>query len=925
MSKETPTMGTHNTGAVRPAAPHRALRVWLSIAASLLALTTFAAPAQASEAIESFSTTSSDTGAGGHPDLSTSFTLANPGAPEAARNVIFNAPEGLFGNPNALFKCAPSDFALDQCPSNSQAGLITIRASYKGNPGYLLGTAPIFGLEPVGEQTALFAFIVPTLDIPIYVPVAVRTGGDYGLRFTVSNITQSTPLAGADLTFWGFPAAESHDDERFPKGAPGEPAGCAGSADAGCIGKPTPASIPVRPLTDNPTICTGAPLITSLSVQTYQDPVKPTTAQGSYPATTSCDLEVFNPVLYASPTTNETDSASGLNIELSAPQFLGLAASPSELKSATVTLPPGFTINPDAADGQFACADAQANFGSEGPDECPDRSKIGTFQIGTQALDGPLIGSVYIGEPKPGNKYRLFLIASGFGVNAKLVGSFKPDPQTGRLTAFFEDLPQVPFEDFQLHLFASDRGLMATPTRCTIYRVNAHFFPWNATLADQESSQIFGLDSGPHGSPCPGQVRPFTPSLVAGTSNPVAGAHSSFTLRLDREDGNQFLGKLNFTMPPGLSADLHGVTYCPEASIAAAANTPGRTEQVAPSCPASSEIGTSNVAAGPGSHPFHAVGKIYFAGPFKGAPLSLVAITPALAGPYDYGTVVVRVALHIDPLDAHVVADSETVPSIIGGIPIRMRSIQVNIDKPNFMINPTNCSEFQTVSEGIGDQGTAVAFSSPFIAVNCATLPFKPKMTIAQLGGRKSTVRTKDPSLRFDLNTRPGDANIKSIAVTLPNALEIDQNHLGNLCARSELETTHCAGRQPIGTAKTETPLLEKPLEGLAYAVSGYGGLPHVAFLLGGQVMVLPQGESKQTPRGLRTEVPTVPDVPIGHFQLTLFGAKQGYLANTRSLCVHPPVTTVEYEAQNGMTLTRRVAMKTACGANHKRPKRHNH
>ena len=182
--------------------------------------------------------------------------------------------------------------------------------------------------------------------------------------------------------------------------------------------------------------------------------------------------------------------------------------------------------------------------------------------------------------------------------------------------------------------------------------------------------------------------------------------HSAFTLKLDREDGEQYLGKLNFTMPPGLTANLHGVTYCPEADIATAANTLGKVEQAEPSCPASSEIGTSNVAAGPGSHPFHAVGSVYFAGPFKGAPLSLVAITPALAGPYDYGTVVVRVALNIDPLDAHVIADSETVPSIIGGIPIRMRSIQVNINKPNFMINPTNCSPFSVASEGIGDQGT---------------------------------------------------------------------------------------------------------------------------------------------------------------------------------------------------------------------------
>ena len=233
------------------------------------------------------------------------------------------------------------------------------------------------------------------------------------------------------------------------------------------------------------------------------------------------------------------------------------------------------------------------------------------------------------------------------------------------------------------------------------------------------------------------------PGLVAGTSNPVGGAFSSFTLKLDREDGDQFLGKLNFTMPPGLTANLHGITYCPEADIAAAAATAGRAEQIAPSCPGKLWNRHLQRSRRPGLPPLPRDGKIYLAGPFKGAPLSLVAITPALAGPYDYGTVVVRVALNIDPLDAHVVADSEKVPQIIGGIPLRIRSIRVNIDRPNFMINPTSCDPFAVASQGIGDQGTVANFSSLFHVDNCATLAFAPKMTIRQLGGHKATARRK--------------------------------------------------------------------------------------------------------------------------------------------------------------------------------------
>ncbi|MGA8745831.1 MAG: hypothetical protein WB507_08200 [Solirubrobacterales bacterium] len=913
----------------------RLLRAALaSFAVATAALALLATPAFASQGIEFFTTALSSNSAGDHPDLTTFFELEKPGAPEAARNIVFDAPTGFFGNPRAAIQCIPAEFALDRCPPGSQVGLVTIRANYETNPDYLLGTAPVFSIVPQEGETARLAFVVPTLDIPIAIPVTVRTATDYGLRFTISDISQLTPLASAKLTLWGFPAADSHNLERFPKGSPGNPTGCPGQQGPECIQAPTHASIAPQPLTDNPTTCTGESLRSSLEVQTYADPLHRSRKEATYPPIEGCEHEVFNPVLQASPTTEETDSASGLNIDLKSPQFLSKAAQPSEIKAVTVSLPEGFTINPDAADGQTECREVEANFATEAPAQCPNTSKIGTFSIGTPALPARLEGAVYLGEPKPGDQYRLFMVASGFGMNVKLIGSVRPNPITGSLVAEFLDLPQAPFEDFQLYLFSGERALMATPTACTVYSVNATFFPWNSTLAEQETSQVFSLDSGPHGSKCPGQARPFTPRLESATANPTAGAFSNFALKINREDGDQDLAHLNFSMPPGLSASLRGITYCSDSDIVVAAASSGRTEQAKPSCPVSSEIGTSNVAAGPGVLPFHATGKVYLAGPFQSAPLSLVVVTPALAGPYDYGTVVVRVAVHIDPLDAHVTADSEAIPEILGGIPLRIRSIQVNVNKPNFMINPTNCSEFHTTSEGVGDQGTAVSVASPFIAVNCMTLGFDPKMAIAQLGGHKFTARGKDPALQFDLNTTAGDANLKSVSVTLPKAFEIDQAHLGNLCSRSQLEREHCAGRQPIGFVKDETPLLEKPLEGPAYAVSGFSNgksvLPHIAFILGGQVTVVPQAESMTLGGGrLKTVVPVIPDVPIGHFRFTLLAGAHGYISNTESLCAAKPIVAVTLNGQNGKTLTQQVRTKTACKAKrhkrvrHERSKKH--
>jgi hypothetical protein len=883
----------------------------IGVLACLLALGASAAAAQAAVTIDEFETTSSTSQAGGHPDLFTHFKLGGVGTSEVPKNVAFNAPRGLFGNPKVLTACEPIDFAFTRCASNTQAGLITVHARYKGDPNYLLGTAPIYNVEAGPDEAARFAFIVPVLEIPVAIPVTIRSATDYGLRFTVSGITQEAPLTEADLMFWGFPAAASHASERFPKGSPGNPAGCPHLPDTSCIGAPTQASVPDLPFTGNPSVC-GAPMPTKLDVETYQRPGALVHSEASYPQITGCEQQTFRPVAQAHLTTDETDSPSGMEFEFTIPQAQSGAFSPSALRAATLVFPEELTINPDAADGLTACSDAEARLGTETTAACPDSSKVGNVRIASQSLPGDLLGSIYLGEPQPGNQYRLLLIADGFGFHIKLVGKLLPDPQTGRITANFEDLPQLPLETFSLHLFASDRGVFATPTHCAVYAVETQLFPWNHELADQGGRFGMSLGRGPSGKPCPTVTRPFNPKLNAGTSNSKAGSFSHFTLRLDREDGDQFLGDLNFKMPPGLVGSLRGIDYCPEPAIAAAAERLGRLEQAVPSCPASSQVGTTNVAAGPGTHPLHAAGTMYMAGPFKGAPLSLVAITPVLAGPYDYGVVVVRVALNVDSVNAQVKAVSDTVPSIIGGIPIRMRSIEVNLDRDNFILNPTNCQPMSVDSQGIGDQGTVANFSSYFQASNCAELPFKPQMTVVHKGGGK--IRSKNPRLLFHLRTRPGDANVKSVAVTLSKAFAIDQRHLGNLCSESELATKKCAGRQAIGAATVRTPLLDQPLAGPVYAVSGKGGLPRLAFVLNGQVPLVPRGKSSSPAGALKTVVPTVPDAPIGDFQLTIFGGKQGYLVNTRNLCAHPVVSTIEYVAQNGKKLTQKAKAKSKCG-----------
>jgi hypothetical protein len=902
----------------------RSSRSAITAIAAALVMAILASPAAASVNVSEFSVGSSNQQAGGHPDLTARFKVEKPGEPEVISNVDINLPQGVFGNPGAIYKCRAAVFVENECQPGAQAGLITLVANYEGDPNYVLGTTPIYNMQVLGDEAARLAFVVPVLNVPVIMPINVRSDSDYGLRISINSIAQNVALSSAFLTVWGFPGDKEHDAERFRPGHAGSPPACPGALTVNCTEAPFPhAGETVRPFIDNPSVCSENPLEVSVAVTSYQDPNKSHLAE-SYPATTGCENQKFDPLLQAKLTTPEADAPAGLDLQLKAEQFLaGRAPSQSTLRTADLTLPEGLSINPDAADGQTSCSEEQAHFKENLAGACPDNSKIGTIEVITPALDEPLQGSLYIGKPLPGNQYRVFMIFDGFGIHAKLVTELHPDPSTGQLRLSVEDIPQVPFEEFDLHLFASDRGLIATPTKCRVYSTESTFTPWNASLAPQQSSPSLNTNQGPGGTPCPGQVRSFNPRLVAGTSNALAGKFSSFTLKLDRDDGDQFLHDLNFRFPPGFTGSLRGITYCPEDAIAAAAQNLGRAEQAKASCPASSEVGTSNVAAGPGGHPFHATGKMYLAGPFKGAPFSIVAVTPALAGPYDYGVVVVRVALHVDPQTAQVGAVSDTVPSIIGGIPIRMRSIQVNIDRPDFTINPTNCSPFTVDSQGIGDEGTITDFSSYFQVVNCETLPFKPKMAVRELGGRKAMKRSTNAALRFDLRTRPGDANIKSLTVTLPKAVEIDQAHLGNICSEKELAAKDCAGRTPIGEASTATPLLDKPIKGPVYAVSGSGGLPRLAFILDGQVKLVPRAETRSVNGGkLQTTVPVVPDAPIGHFKLNIFGGKTGYLVNTRDNCKHPPVITVAYVAQNGKAVTQKVSTSSVCGKKTRSKKR---
>ncbi len=928
--------------------------------------------AQASVAIESFSNLPNTTQAGGHPNVFTSFTLSShQSEPTAcacndAKDVSAHLPAGFIGNPQATPQCTIAEFASDDCPVDSQVGVAYTGVAASGraeafeNQDFL---SPVFNLVPPPTQPALIGFKSGgAFDTPTFENVTPRTDGDYGLNVSASSIEHIAPLTGFQQLIWGVPASPANDNFRFgfrqkamfllafgdthsapfcdangnistenpasivrlcpfelnlknePVHSVGEYHGFEGEDGPGF---PVSSNSPEIPFLQAPTTCGEASLLTSLHVLSYDGGTSE--ADSAWPPTTECAQLTFNPSQSIEPTTEAADSPSGAEFRLTVPQFESPSVpSPSELKAAHVTLPKGFSFAPNVTNGKTTCSEAEALTGPYASTEeghCPENSKIGTIFVETPVLPGVLPGAAYLGEPKPGNRFRLFLVFDGFGVHVKLAGNATPDPVTGQIHIDFQNLPQAPFETFHMHIFGSERGPLDTPTQCGTYEVTSEWTPWDSALSNQISRQFFNVTSGPNGTPCPNGPRPFHPGFGAASAANSAGAHTAFSLNLLRNDGEQNLKALAVTTPPGFAATLKGVAYCPEEAIAAAAapTHSGRAEQATPSGPASSQVGELTAGAGPGSHPLYLPGKVYLAGPYQGAPLSFVFVTPAVSGGYDLGNVVVREGLKVNPETAQVTTAGGPLPQIFEGIPLRLRQIMVDLNRPNFALNPTNCDPFAVSAQVFGDEGAVSNPSTHFQVANCAALGFKPKLALRLKGGTK---RTGHPALKAVLTARPGDANIARAQVALPHSEFLDNAHIGAVCTRPQLAAEQCPAASVYGHAKAETPLLDKPLEGPVYLGTGYGTrLPELVADLNGQIHIILRGKvDTDKEGGIRNSFEVVPDAPVSKFTLNLDGGNKGLLENSENLCAKPQRATADFTGQNGKVEHFHPLIANSCG-----------
>jgi hypothetical protein len=649
-----------------------------------------------------------------------------------------------------------------------------------------------------------------------------------------------------------------------------------------------------------------------------------------------CSTVPFKPSIETTPNTPQTDSPDGAAVDVKLPFEVPLTPelalektkqASSQVKTAKVALPQGMGINPSAANGLQTCTNAQFGKGTTSPVACPAASKVGVVTVETPPLPaGSLVGNVYIGQqlsrdPTSGNEYRIFVDAESarYGISARLIGNVSADPLTGRLTTTFADNPQVPFSSFKLDFDDGAKAVLTSPPTCGPNTTTTQISPWTGN-ADAAPSGKFSLTKAPGGGACAKTMaeRPFAPSFSGKTTNLKGGAYTQVNVDVARSDGNQELKGTDVILPPGLTAKLAGVSYCPGAKLAAAAASSGLEEAASASCPKSSLIGSVAVQSGTGPSPISISGKAYLAGPFHGAPLSLAVVTPATAGPFDLGTVVVRVPLFVNPSTAQVEAVTDAIPHVYGGALLDIRSIAVKINRDQFAINPTNCSQLAFsggLRGGGADPNNPATFSTYPISVplqvnECEKLGFKPKLSLRLFG---KTLRNQHPRLRAVLRARKGDANIARGVVALPHALFLDQSSLSRVCTRTQFAANDCPKKSIYGHAEAISPLLDKPLKGPIYLRSSDNLLPDMVMALRGQVEIDLDGRIDSYHGGIRTTFDSTPDVPVSQLTVNLPGGKHGLLVASRNLCSKPIRAITRFKAQNGKKANRHAKVRTPC------------
>jgi hypothetical protein len=811
------------------------------------------------------------TQAAGHPPFGVTtfeFNSAPVGPFELpigkVKNIRVDVSPGLAANPEAIPKCTLAQFESNECPAGSLIG-VNYLTVFTG-AAFVTIPAPVYNLvqpaqSPTTEGLPLeFGIHVPVVEEHILMLGRVSWATDYHEYFEINGVSQATPLLKSKLVFFG-------------------------TAGTGFLTLPSE--------------CTAS-TTSHLRVESWEGDVSETNTHTPV-GVENCAAVPFAPTLNLAPSTTQSDQPDNVAVSVQLPQAkTAVEIDSSDLKHAVVTMPEGMTLNPSAANGLTACSNQEFGMKTTNPVKCPETSQAGTVKIETPNLPEPLTGNVYVGQPvanatpESGEEYRLFVDAeSRYGVSVRLEGKVSANVSTGRLTTTFAENPQQPFSKFTLS-FSGPHSPIANPLACGKAATTSLFQPYSGGAAASPFSE-FTVDANGNGGACAASP-PFSLSQTAQALPTTGGSTSSLTFTLSRRDGEQYLQKVSTTLPQGMLAKIPSVPRCSEPQA-----REGK-------CPAASEIGRVAVSVGSGPSPYLLSGTVYLTGPFDGAPYGLSIVVPATkVGPYNYGNIVTQAAINIDPFTTRV-SVSSTLPTIVGGVPLRMKSLAITINHGNYLINPTNCSPLSFDTTLTSTMGATSTISTPFQATGCSSLGFKPEFS-AHSNAR--TTKRNGASLKVLVSMPAGDANIKSVAVTLPKKLVSRLSTLKLACTEKTFAAnfSKCPQGSRVGTVSATTPTLPGTLTGPVYFVShGGAAFPDLDLVLRGDgVTVILIGNTNISKNITHTTFAALPDAPITSFEMKLPTGEKSALSANGNICenkIYMPTTIV---AQNGKQITQKT------------------
>jgi hypothetical protein len=887
--------------------------------------------------------------------------------PALPKDLRFAQPPGLVGDPSPFPQCTEGAFEHKQCPLGAQLGVAVVTID---NPLPGTETLPVFNMVPATGEPARFGFY--DHGNPVFIDTSVRTGRDYGITASANNITQTASFLSAQVTLWGWPGDPSHNDSRGY--------GCVGVGPLE-IGCDSPEDTVKAPFLSLPTSCgssSSEPFEASVEGDSwpapepgeisepiqdwktfFQEPLRYELrdASGDPLALEGCNKLSFEPSIKVTPDGTAGSTPTGVTVDVHVPQEEVLVPNgdaESDVKNITVAFPEGVSVDTAGADGLESCSEAQIGYlpppVSAPPAElhftstlaepfCPNGSKIATAKIKTPLLPNPLEGAVYLAAQEA-NPFRsllaVYIVAEDpvSGVLIKLAGKVGlceiPGQfiggiscrAVGQIISTFENSPQLPFEDAEFHFFGGERAPLTTPAYCGTYESEASFTPWSGN-EPVPSSSIFDINSGPNKGSCPGASLPFNPSLTAGTTSNQAGGFSPFTMTMSREDGNQPLRGVKLAMPPGLLGTLSSVTPCAEAQANAG------------TCGPESLIGETTVSVGVGGQPYTVTGgKVYITGPYHGAPYGLSIVNPAKAGPFDLehtathsppcDCLIVRAKIEVNPVTAALTvtansgSEEDAIPTILEGIPLQIKHVNVTINRGGFIFNPTDCNKLAIAASLTSAEGASASLEVPLQVTNCAALAFKPTFAASTKAHNSRTAGASlTTTVTYPSTPEGTEANLAKVKVSLPAKLPARLTTLQKACPEKTFaeNPANCPAPARVGEATTKTPVLPNPLSGPAFFVShGEAKYPELVIVLqGDNVTIDLHGETAISKKGVLTSTfNTVPDAPFSSFELTLpEGPYSALTANGVNLCKAGSLTMpTELTAQDGDVITQSTKVK---------------